>query len=526
MPSPPPSPAPGPRWAVLLRRASADPGLPQGTGCLALGSRPPGLTELFVSPLVAGSSSTGAFVRNPFVLAADPSGILLLSGSLDGSPERTSYFLCDAVSNTVRQLPDIPKYGDTATGTAGLIVGSDRNDFMVAELVVPSSFDGATAILNCFSSETGGVWINKSVAAPFIRFPWCTDRVLFYMGKLWWADLSQGLLASDPLSAKPDLDFVPFPNVRPTMMSGRRVPRDPSSQRCVGLSGGKVRYVVITTRALVPKIKLWTLANPETSEWTLDYELSLKDIWDDPSYDETGLPNYVPVFALFHPNNPQVVYFFQREHLFGFNLRIKTVTECQPNDIGIDDASYNSVLAWEVPPSLVISSGPLSGEESQSPSAFDRIAASFSDACDRAIVDMEFRQFTRIALADLNKDITEEKRIFSVSECLSLCYFDDEANTKKIEYAHLNFCAQSGSKKFIVFAELAKDVDGCNSWTLTSCEVLTKNFHGGLHDEEVDVKQSKRTRKRKRSLYCFACQAELKHPKGGFDGGHAAAATY
>ncbi|KAL6850217.1 hypothetical protein ACP4OV_020844 [Aristida adscensionis] len=100
--APLPSPAPPqPRWAVLRREACVDAGLPPGIGCRARGWRAPGLTELFLAPLVDGGS--GAPVRDLLVLAADASGLLLLSGSLDG--ERTAYFLCDAVANTVRQLP-------------------------------------------------------------------------------------------------------------------------------------------------------------------------------------------------------------------------------------------------------------------------------------------------------------------------------------------------------------------------------------------------------------------------------------
>lgn len=46
---------------------------------------------------------------------------------------------------------------------------------------------------------------------------------------------------------------------------------------------------------------------------------------------------------------------------------------------------------------------------------------------------------------------------------------------------------------------------------------------GGLYDESVDVEG---TRKRKRPLYCFACRDKLKHPTGGFSGGHGLSSTY
>jgi hypothetical protein len=187
-----------------------DPGLPQGTGfCLALGSSAPDLTELFVSPLV--DSGSGALVRNPTVLAADPSGLLLFSGDSDGAmAPPPPYFLCDAVSNTVRQLPHLPPPdpehgGDITGGTAGLIVSSHDDgghDYMVAALAVS---DTAGAILHCFSPRTGGgEWVKKTLvgrAPPLATTPqWRTDRVLCLDGKIWWINLSQGILSCDPKS--------------------------------------------------------------------------------------------------------------------------------------------------------------------------------------------------------------------------------------------------------------------------------------------------------------------------------------
>jgi hypothetical protein len=178
------------------------------------------------------------------------------------------------------------------------------------------------------------------------------------MGMLWWVDLSQGLLACDPFAAEPDLRFVPFPNVRMRvrlLLPGQRPRRD----RCVGLSDGKLRYVVLTTRASVPKIKLWALADPKAGKWTLDYELSCKNIWDDRNYNRIGLLNRVPTLALVHPIDPQVVFLFERWHLYGFNMRAKTLTDCA--NLGIDkkEASPTFALAWQLSPLLNIPAGTL-----------------------------------------------------------------------------------------------------------------------------------------------------------------------
>lgn len=58
-----------------------------------------------------------------------------------------------------------------------------------------------------------------------------------------------------------------------------------------------------------------------------------------------------------------------------------------------------------------------------------------------------------------------------------MCYFDDEADDT-VEYAHLNFRAQSESRNVTVFAELTRKVDVHSSWTLSLCKILTKSSHG------------------------------------------------
>jgi hypothetical protein len=47
------------------------------------------------------------------------------------------------------------------------------------------------------------------------------------------------------------------------------------------------------------------------------------------------------------------------------------------------------------------------------------------------------------------------------------------------------------------------------------------HFVGGLYGEDVDNRQRMESKKRKRSIFCFACGAEMLHPISGFEGGYA-----
>ena len=127
----------------------------------------------------------------------------------------------------------------------------------------------------------------------------------------------------------------------------------------MGLSDGKLRYMVLTTQASVPKIMLWTLADPKASKWTLDYELSCKNIWDDRNYNKIRLLNRVPTLALVHPMDSQVIFLFERWHLYGFDMQAKTLIDCA--NLGIDkkEASPTFALAWQLSPLLNIPAGTL-----------------------------------------------------------------------------------------------------------------------------------------------------------------------
>ncbi|CAL4889404.1 unnamed protein product [Urochloa decumbens] len=418
-----PSPA-APQWVVLRRipRVSrTDNDLPQDTTAFLLAlEAPPGLSV--VSQLVIATDRGGPDRSAAFVRAADSCGILLLSGSLaDDKPSASaSYFLFDAVSNTVRRLPDWPGNGG---GIAGLSVaaggGSHNHNFMVAELVPPfSATNGGSAALHCFSPEPG-VWVHKPLRFPDrIRLPWHSAHVLYYDGKLWWVDLSQGLLACDPFAVKPELHFVPLPSSGRLAKGDWKQRRDAGKHRCLNVSGGKLRFVVIQAHACVPKIKLWTLADPAAGEWTLDHEARLQDIWDDQSYTNTGLSKKRPSLALVHPGKPNVVYFFLQKHLFGVDLRTKAVTESSPHEHEGDEAaaSSSSVLAWELPPSVTISSaGRQHVQEEITTSTFDRIADSLYDAYTRVFADMEFDRLAKIALGYRDKKTEKEDNKFKVS---------------------------------------------------------------------------------------------------------------
>ncbi|KAM0821236.1 hypothetical protein ACQ4PT_009456 [Festuca glaucescens] len=319
----------------------------------------------------------------PLRLAADPSGILLLQANLRCTPTRETidrpytksvswkldnrrYFVHNATTSSAFQLPD-PAATIMHQALLGLVVSpGGGGHYMVAELQPIIGMD--TATLLCFSSEVGewvekhvhyplpprpwssspsSAWIRprssaslprlgsgseKHVHYPLPPRPWAAICVLSHLGRLWWVevDLSWGLITCDPFADEPVLGFIPFPAERVLKCwEGWGVA---DKYRYVGVSGAKLRFVDMYARSgcgCAPNVAVWTLADPESKEWTLEHEARFTQIWADESYQATGLANKIPVLALIHPRNPDVVYFFLEEHLFGVDVRARKVVECE-----------------------------------------------------------------------------------------------------------------------------------------------------------------------------------------------------
>ncbi|CAL5005493.1 unnamed protein product [Urochloa decumbens] len=375
----PAAPPPRSSWVIL----GSIPRVVQGRGAgaeaadlsLALAA-PPRVSRLTVSQRVFSARPTAK--NFPFVLAADTSGLLLLSAILAAPPNRVDidrpgkqsfhwsfsdprFFVLDATTGSALRLPDPhPQETIEHQGLLGVIAcpgGGGR--YMVAELVPIFGSDEAT--LRCYSSDLGE-WVDKRVRYPLPARPLSPICTLAHYGRLWWVDYSWGILTADPFVDNPVLRFVPLP--RPCLLEYREAHGVLDEFRYVGVSSGKLRFVNTYRRGrrgpAPNKVTVWTLPNADATEWTLEHEATFADIWADASYKATGLPKKVPVLALIHPNNPAVVYFFLKDHLFGVDVRARKVVECDRYHLVAPPRGYpiasRFVRAWELP--RAVSSGP------------------------------------------------------------------------------------------------------------------------------------------------------------------------
>ncbi|CAO2186381.1 unnamed protein product [Urochloa humidicola] len=360
------SPPPRPSWAILgaIPRVSGD-------DELSLELAPPPRVSLLTIPKRLFPAEVTPH-NYPRLLAADPSGLLLLhadQGRATGPtvidrPNHHSfcwrefvagYFVLhatdDPASPSALALPE-PELIMNA-GHVGIIASPDGSGYMVAELQPFLGDDHATLL--CFSSDVGE-WVDKTVNYPLPARHLSSDKVLALHGRLWWVDLSWCILACDPFDRDPDLAVIHLPpTAQPLAYGAAGVRLD--RYRDVAVSAGKLRFVDMyrnrdpTTGAL--QVTVWTLPDPDATEWELQHQASFHRIWDHPTYKAAGLPAKIPVLALIHPDDPALLYFFLDDHLFAVDLRDRAVVACDlyhlvdpPKDL----VSTRFVHAWNLPP--------------------------------------------------------------------------------------------------------------------------------------------------------------------------------
>ncbi|WVZ92327.1 LOW QUALITY PROTEIN: hypothetical protein U9M48_038402, partial [Paspalum notatum var. saurae] len=308
----------------------------------------------------------------PILLAADPSGLLLLHSIIDAPapPARPPTGVDDTDRRERKtcfydwRLLD-PRYLvlDATTGSALRLPNPDPLEHIPRSSAsspapAPAPAPAATwspssgmADLRCYFSDRGE-WVTKAVRYPFQRrrlSPICT---LAHHGRLWWADYSWGIVTADPFADKPVLRFVTLPGCQLGYGDGWG---DLERFRYVGRRQPALRrHLTYRRRDIRDKVSVWTLADPNSTVWTLDHEATFADIWADDTYKATGLPNRPPRVALIHPHNPAVVYFFLRGHLFAVDLPARKVLECDRYHLVAPPLNYPTanrfIRAWELLP--------------------------------------------------------------------------------------------------------------------------------------------------------------------------------
>ncbi|CAN6201706.1 unnamed protein product [Urochloa humidicola] len=259
--------------------------------------------------------------------------------------------------------------------SVGLVASYDGH-YTVAELVVYNGTDRASLLR---FRDGGGEWTRTDLSFPLAAEcrDWVPDGVVAQKETLWWFDLSWGLLSCDTSVDDPPLLFHELPEDRAWSV---HMPVQPHTHRCVTVSHRELRYVEIIPEAAggrgggdgdkeaAATVSMWTrriAAAPAGWEWEKNYAVSFEEIWNDDSYEDTGLPRKVPVLSAVCPSNPDLVYFSLEKRLFGVDVPKHMVVEVADEPHALVNclsfsqtpASCRFVHAWNVPPQVAIDLG-------------------------------------------------------------------------------------------------------------------------------------------------------------------------
>ncbi|KAL6596651.1 hypothetical protein ACP70R_047294 [Stipagrostis hirtigluma subsp. patula] len=385
---------PKPPWAVLGRVALVEHDSAEEPGDLsvALAAQPrastvtvpaslhprPGHDDADRHPYVVAADAAAGLLLHvsywPFVgfdLADDPPGDLVVARDFvpadpaAAAADRHAHVAAAAVRLPTRASSGQP--GISNIKNVGFVSrpGSGGAEYVVAELRL-SDGDDDRATLVSFRSGTDA-WVQRDLSCPSMygaRGLWSSHDVIAHDGKLWWVNLVWGLLGCDPFADEPELHHVKIP---PAFADGRKVQDWPTleSHRMVRVSQGKLMYVAMARDIVDPVeetlvfVKTLEFGPSGETRWVIQSCNSLGVIWASESYMATGMPEEVPVLALVHPSNPDVVYFFLEHYLFGVNLVRSVVTEFVHEPCNLVEVvaghrrpppvSWRYVLAWELP---------------------------------------------------------------------------------------------------------------------------------------------------------------------------------
>ncbi|RCV06768.1 LOW QUALITY PROTEIN: hypothetical protein SETIT_1G189900v2 [Setaria italica] len=287
---------------------------------LPLANRPH-LSRLTIYPLVIRQYPTATYYGNaghPYIVAAndavlllhvslnphaglnldqpDPEGNLVVAWDfipVDGTGRRELSATTKLIAN--RDVDLLSQF--SGVKSVGLLPLYAPAGFVVAELQVVEQPDRRVANLLWFRSVEDS-WNEVQLACPDVTPKWIPNDVIAYDKKLWWADLTRGLL--NPVDPSPHLSFVNLPADLVALEDRHEGPERIDTRHIVRMSGGELlRFVDVVRKHDEPpeatRVVVWTLESmfdPAKGRARWEHHqcrTTLAAIWQDASYSGPAL---------------------------------------------------------------------------------------------------------------------------------------------------------------------------------------------------------------------------------------------
>ncbi|XP_047047949.1 uncharacterized protein LOC124652945 [Lolium rigidum] len=289
----------------------------------------------------------------------------------------THRFVCNPLSGQMLRLPDIGGSKRILVHNhMGLLTQADGgrghghgppDRFAVAELV----FNG-TGLQRFLSDE--GEW-ETVVRMPCRSLP--PRELLIFQetvalgGRLWWVDLTFGVISVDPFAHRPEVCCIELPSgsVLParapidgdisTAQETVRFMRELAKYRRVGVSDGRLRYAELTPGG--PLLLCSFALDDEASGWTLEHQVELSQVLADGGY-QLQHNSPAPQIAVLDPLNASAVHLKVGNHVVVVDVRNGKVIGASP-PLPESQADCFSCVSCVLPPWLGASRIPTTGKK-------------------------------------------------------------------------------------------------------------------------------------------------------------------
>uniref|UniRef100_I1PTS0 DUF1618 domain-containing protein n=1 Tax=Oryza glaberrima TaxID=4538 RepID=I1PTS0_ORYGL len=304
-------------------------------------------------------------VSKAFAAGATPTreGELDLDG-LNPQDQDLTRFVCNPITGELFRLPDIDGTKKTFFWRhTGLLTRSAAghgppDSYAVAMLREHSN--SGTFHMWRFLSRTGK-WDKIDglpSPLPLVRRLDIDTEAVAFAGRLWWVDLTWGVISADPFSDRPELHFVELPrgSVWP-MPSEDLLVEVQSIHRRVGVSEGRLRYVEVSDKD--PFVLSSFALDDDGGSWTLEHRVALGRICEV----KGGGPEDTPRIAVIDPLNSSVICVIVGKHVLSVDMEMGKVLGSSPIEEGEGSPWFiTSILkSCVLPPWLASSKIPAAG---------------------------------------------------------------------------------------------------------------------------------------------------------------------
>jgi hypothetical protein len=205
----------------------------------------------------------------------------------------------------------------------GILTQSERPDwppdrYAVAVLSEDRDGEEGSFVMRRFLSQRGQ-WeklVGLPSPLPLARRMNIDVVVLASAGRLWWVDVSWGVVSSDPFADQPDLRFIELPGGSVTEpVEDWENQLVLSRYRHMGVSEGRLRYAEVSREK--PFMLSCFALDDDESGWTLEHRVALSRVFP---YGDYLSGDDTPQIGTVDPLNASVVHLTVAKHAFSVDM--------------------------------------------------------------------------------------------------------------------------------------------------------------------------------------------------------------